>query len=497
MRFGYLRGREERWFAPFLGLVALATLAFNAWGRAGWAFWPDEAYTALAARAPDWSSFLQVNLRNEETPPLYFALLRLWAQGWGRADEAVLRGFSALALAVATALIGVLGARLWSRTVGAWAAVLVAVNPFVHMYGQEARGYTWAVLLVTAVALVGHAYDARPTPARWLGYVVVGMAALWSNYFTAFVLAGVGGLVGIRLGWRWRQTRTSAHGHALLGWVAAQMAILLAYIPWLGGVQYQVMVAQATLVPDGTSGAKKALLALLLLGANVPNGQVLHLLLLGALLGALLMAPAILLLRRRDVGTVWIMTLLIVPVIGAVGLLYGDGQFTPRYLLVALPGYVLLIVAGLWDAPLLRPVMRGLLMVLVGLSLVQSLVAPPNKPRRSGWWQAADTVAAQAQPGDAVIFAPPWCEPAFTLQYDGPTLPMYGAGSFAAYYYDRGRPYSETLDAPALAAQLAQHGRAWIVWDRNYARPPELPANVRVEEQSWGTTSVLLVTVDD
>ncbi|HEX9440067.1 MAG TPA: hypothetical protein VF909_10305, partial [Roseiflexaceae bacterium] len=76
--------------AALLGVLALATLISCAYRRAAFPFWSDEAYTVLAVRARDWTELLIVNLRNEETPPLYFALLRLWALAWGDSSEATL-----------------------------------------------------------------------------------------------------------------------------------------------------------------------------------------------------------------------------------------------------------------------------------------------------------------------------------------------------------------------------------------------------------------------
>ena len=117
--------------APLLlALLGLATLCLSAYGRAAFAFWPDEAYSVLAVRARDWNELLLINLRNEETPPLYFALLRLWALAWGDSREATLRLFSAVCLAATVPLVGWLGWRVWSREVGLISALLLAVNPF-------------------------------------------------------------------------------------------------------------------------------------------------------------------------------------------------------------------------------------------------------------------------------------------------------------------------------------------------------------------------------
>ncbi len=106
----------------------------------------------------------------------------------------------------------------------------------------------------------------------------------------------------------------------------------------------------------------------------------------------------------------------------------------------------------------------------------------------------ARVVEARARPDDALVFAPPWAQAAFLVQYSGRPLALYGAASFAGYYYEQGNPFTQTLDLPSLEAHLRRGKRAWIVWDRIYAVRPEVPAGHTVEEERYGSTSLLLVT---
>src|SRR3954470_16792493 len=155
-----------------LGLLAVTTLLSCAYQRAAFPFWSDEAYTVLAVRARDWAELLTLNLRNEETPPLYFALLRLWALAWGDSSESTLRLFSAVCLAATVPLVGLLGARLWNRQVGLVGALLLAVNPFARYYGQEARAYTLAMLFIGIFMLGAYGYARRPGPRLWAAYIL-------------------------------------------------------------------------------------------------------------------------------------------------------------------------------------------------------------------------------------------------------------------------------------------------------------------------------------
>ena len=81
----------------------------------------------------------------ETTPPLYFVLIWVWAKAFGT-GEVALRSISPLA-GVAVVPIAYLCAReLLDRRAGLIAAALVAVNPFMIWYSQEARAY----MLLTA-----------------------------------------------------------------------------------------------------------------------------------------------------------------------------------------------------------------------------------------------------------------------------------------------------------------------------------------------------------
>ena len=86
--------------------------------------------------------------RTELTPPFYYCVAWVWARVFGF-GEAGLRSLSALA-GVATVPAAYAAARtLISRRAGWVAAALVACNPLLIWYSQEARSYAVLVLLAT------------------------------------------------------------------------------------------------------------------------------------------------------------------------------------------------------------------------------------------------------------------------------------------------------------------------------------------------------------
>lgn len=479
-------------FAALLGLLALATLISCAYRRAAFPFWSDEAYTVLAVRARDWGELLLLNLRNEETPPLYFALLRLWGLAWGDTSEATLRLFSAVCLALTVPLIGWLGALLWDQRVGLAAALLLAVNPFCRYYGQEARAYTLAMLFVAALLLGAYAYARRPGPRPWAIYILAGIAALYTHYFTAFLLAGVGGVVGLTLLVAALRERSRVRWGALGGWAAAQAIVLLALLPWLPGLAYQFTAR--TPGPEQRSGALQFVISLIALGSAMPDGSTIAALLIVLVGLALIVALGVVAAAGTLEQRLFVLGAIGVPALCVVLILQNESQFSARYIIFSSIGYALLLAAGLtrrWRGQALTRTLLGLLVVT---SAVYALSMAPDSRRRGGWDSIARTVERQARGGDAVFFAPPYTRASFEVQYAGIPLRLFGVDTFAQYYYERGNSFGQLIDAEALRARLDRGERAWIVWDRTYIQRLPRPDGAQIEEHTFGSTTLLLVT---
>ena len=99
---------------------------------------------------------------SESAPPLYYALAWVWTQLTGT-GEFGLRSLSALAGVATVPVAYLLGAELRGRRAGIVAAALVAVNPMLLWYSQEAAPTRCCVLLTRALAALLRA-RARPRP---------------------------------------------------------------------------------------------------------------------------------------------------------------------------------------------------------------------------------------------------------------------------------------------------------------------------------------------
>lgn len=170
---------------------------------------------------------------SESAPPLYYALAWLWTQLTGT-GEAGLRSFSAIAGVATVPVAYLIGADLRDQRAGFAAAALVAVNPMLLWYSQEARDYSLLVLL-TAVATLyfvrALASGGRRDLALWGVFAALALA---THYFAIFPLA-------LQAGWLWRRLRRRAlagiwiplaAGLALTPLLVHQMA--LGHAEWIG-----------------------------------------------------------------------------------------------------------------------------------------------------------------------------------------------------------------------------------------------------------------------
>ncbi len=133
-----------------LALTALgAALRFATLDRQS--FWLDELVTASLLDRGFVDALREVP-RSEATPFVYYIVAWAWGSLFGL-GEAGLRSLSALAGTATIPVAYGAGAVLVSRRSGLVAAALVAVNPFLIWYSQEARSYALLALFGAASVL--------------------------------------------------------------------------------------------------------------------------------------------------------------------------------------------------------------------------------------------------------------------------------------------------------------------------------------------------------
>jgi 4-amino-4-deoxy-L-arabinose transferase-like glycosyltransferase len=160
--------------------------------------WVDEATTAHEMHL-SLGALLHAVRVDETTPPLYFLLAWVWAKVFG-SGELGLRLFSAcLGIALIPLAYGC-ARELVSRRAGVVAAALVAVNPFMIWYSQEARSYAlFAVFSAASFLFCARAW--RDPTSRNLGWWAAFSAlAVLTHFFAGFLILPEALLLVVRVG---------------------------------------------------------------------------------------------------------------------------------------------------------------------------------------------------------------------------------------------------------------------------------------------------------
>jgi mannosyltransferase len=188
-----------RRIAPALALVCVAGAVLRFATLDLQSLWYDEAVTAQLLRM-NLSGLLHAIPGSESSPPLYYLLAWMWTHVFGT-GEVGLRSLSALAGTATIPVVWALGRRLGGDRAGLIAAALVAVNPMLVWFSQEARAYGLLVLLAALATLLWlRALDAidaadreeqagRASVRAAAGWSVVSALALATHYYAIFLVA--------------------------------------------------------------------------------------------------------------------------------------------------------------------------------------------------------------------------------------------------------------------------------------------------------------------
>jgi hypothetical protein len=150
-------------------------------------YWFDEAVTV---RLVDGSlgNLLHGIPHSESTPPLYYLAAWAWSNLFGT-SEAALRSLSACFGTALVAVVWAIARALGGKRSAIAAAIVVAVNPTLVWFSQEARAYSLLALL-GALGFWAFMVALREPSKRSLAlWALCGAASLSTHYFAVFVLA--------------------------------------------------------------------------------------------------------------------------------------------------------------------------------------------------------------------------------------------------------------------------------------------------------------------
>ena len=448
-------------------LAALTALAFvlRAATLDVQSYWLDEAFTVLATRE-SFGGMLDAVADSESTPPLYYALAWLWSQVFGD-GEVGLRSLSAVIGTLTVPAAYAAARELLTERAALVLAALIAVNPLLIWYSQEARAYALVVLLTTLSFLLfarALRQPGGPTAATWAACAVL---ALLSHYFAAFIVLP-------QLVWLLARSRARAAVAAAVSVAVAAVALLPLALHQrdhggASGVSEQALGERFQAVPrkflvgeyggpvDGLAplAAVLALAAVALLVARGARGEVRAALLPAAFAAAAVAGPLILAVAGFD-------------------------YLTARYLLVAWVPALAVVAAGAAGA---RPRGAGMALAaaLGGVFLVCSLAVPlTERLQRDDWRSAAHDLGPLRAPRAIVLSPAPSFvplsiyEPEITEVAIGPTDP-FAAEEVAVLFLTRASPRPQPpppapgltlvrrVDAPTYSLLLFRARRAVIV----------------------------------
>ena len=207
------------WWVPILALA----MALRFYHLTSAAIWGDEGSSLLLSEYA--LADLWFHAAHDVHPPLYFLLLRGWIEVFGDSIGSI-RSLSAIP-GVAVVGLGIwLTRQLSTRRAAVLAGILLALLPTAVRYSQEVRMYSLLGVWLLGATLALVYWVRQPERARYLAvYVLLMSAGFYTHYFTALCV-----LV------HWAYLGLQAPGQRLItrpAWWAANVAIVLLYLPWL------------------------------------------------------------------------------------------------------------------------------------------------------------------------------------------------------------------------------------------------------------------------
>ena len=398
----------------------------------------------------------------ELTPPLYYVVAWPWLHAVG-SHEAALRSLSALFGIAVVPVAYLIGRELMSHAAGVAGAALVAFNPLLIWYSQEARPYSLLVLLCALALLFFARALRRPGAQRelWL-WAVTASLALLTHYFAAFLVVPQ----GLWLAWVWRPRARALVAGALVAAVGVALIPLAAHERSKIGTGYI----------EGLSLSRRAI--------GVPEDYLTGLVvkfddvweqLLEAFVLVLAALGAWLAWRRARSGALLLGGLVLaaagVPLVLA---LAGEDYLNTRNVIAGCVPFLLLIAAGYASARRRTPALGGVVVLaLVGVAITV-VVAADSDYQRTDFRGVAEATGSQRGPRALVV-----------LSIAG-EITIAERQSGLSHMPAAGAPVSEVVIAGPRAPKLGGESVA------RPRVPPALPAPFRLVERRYAQTFSLV-----
>jgi len=221
-----------RWQGPIaLGLILLLALGLRFWRIDAQSLWYDEGWSIHLAKQSVRVALQGAASEGHTHPPAYYLMLMLWVRLFGDGVLAV-RALSAFLGAATVAVTYCLGSRLFGRSTGLVAALLLAVAPAHIVYSQETRMYALLALGLTGLLLLAYECAARGSKwsvGAWALLAGVELVTIYTHYLALVATACMMAWLAVQIAQQLRR----GEGRPLARFALTQGAVLLGYLPWL------------------------------------------------------------------------------------------------------------------------------------------------------------------------------------------------------------------------------------------------------------------------
>lgn len=221
--------------------MPIVAAALSLWIGLRQSVWFDEAYSIMVAKRSV-SEIIRLSALDTH-PPLYYLVLKIWANvfGW---SELALRSLSVIFYGASIAVAGCFIKRHFNARAAIYVLTMLLLAPLLMRYGFEIRMYAMASLIgVAATVMLVRAHSSKRW-TDWLIYGVLVVLGMYTLYYLALLwLAHLAWLVAMDAGKlrksSWKECR----------WIGAYAFSLLLFLPWLSSFLKQV--GNGALAPIG------------------------------------------------------------------------------------------------------------------------------------------------------------------------------------------------------------------------------------------------------
>ncbi len=497
---------------PWVWVAVLTLLGFllRRYHLGSESLWFDEADIVERARQ-SLPTLLEGFTKAGENGPLYTLMLHFWLAAisasplleralhvvFGHNQEALVRGLAAIFGTAAIPLMYGLGWRVGGPLLGLLSAGLLTFNPFHIWHSQDAKMYTLLVFMTLASSLLYLRALDHNSVRLWLGYVVSTWIMLTVHSMAGLVLlaqiVATPFLLGIRDQGSGIRDRGSGAEFSdprplipdprfrLVRWSWAMLLILIPVLPivWLrAAALFEGADVGGWYTPTGLTDIIGTIFVKFAVNQATPPWEAIGSISMGVL--ALLGSIGLLRVNKqlktqnhaleRSEGSklkthYLVFSLWLTPILAFWAVTLKLPLFQPRYLIMALPAYLILAAAGLLALKRVHTALAVAGAILLGLPTIWALagVNYSAQAQKEDWRGAIGYMQDHLRLRDAIVVFPGYMEtsvnyyyraggPGDVPQVDVKTIPSLLTKGFGA------NELNETLWEAVTC-----HERAWVV----------------------------------